>query len=68
MPVKKLPKIEAQYQKPIALILTELYAELGDHQLVAARLGVTPKTLWQWRNEADCRTVVRIACDCEKTA
>lgn len=62
MPVKKMEPLEKKYGKSMSAILAELYSELGDHKLVAERLDVTMKTLWQWRKALECETVIRIDC------
>ena len=62
MPVKKIGPLEKQYGKPMPAILADLYTQLGDHKEVANRLGITMKTLWQWRKELGCETVVRLSC------
>lgn len=68
MPYRKYERVEKEKSKPMGKVLEELYDEHRDSNLVARDLGVTKKTLVEWRQRAGCELVVEVRIRCPDTA
>lgn len=51
----RMQLLEYQFGKPIDQILIDLYAELGRHDEVAERLGISRQSLDDWRRRLGLR-------------